>query len=825
MAINNNITTKFSVDVSDLKKGISEANQQIKLANATFKSASAGLEDWQKSADGIKAKITQLTSVLEAQKSKLSSYREQLQRQQQAYDENGERAEKLKAQLQELADNGVSKTSKEYKALESELNAVEKEQIKNESAINSLNVTILNQEAAVKSTQKELNNYETALADVDKEQEQVEESAKDVGDEITEAAEDSAKAEGKFSSLGKTLAKGVAAGFTALATAAAGAVAGLAKLSVSSAENADEILTLSQKTGMSTEALQGYKYAAELIDTSLETMTGSLAKNIRSMTSAASGTGAAAEAYKALGVSVTDANGNLRDSESVYWETIDALGQVSDETQRDSLAMQVFGKSAQELNPLIEKGSEAVKAYTEEAKEMGAVMSGEQLENLGAFDDAMQRLKAGAEAGKNALGTLLLPVLQELADTALPLLGEFNKAVTAADGDFSKISESIGGLFGNITNAILQKLPELLKLGTTIIQSLLSVLISNLPMILSTVTDVAMQVTQMLVSMTPQLLSALFVIAQNLIAQLPSIVTNFALMLAQFLTENLPIIIQGGLDLLMGIIEAIPLLIKLLGPEIPKIVQQTVSLLISMLPVLIKGAMQLFIGIVRGLKDILPLLWNLLPTIISGLLSGLSKPAIELFTNLWAKVKSIFGKVKEFFKDKFGSAWKAVKDVFRNVGKFFGDVWTKVKDKFSALGTKIGDAISGSVKAGINGILSTIERVINSGINLINGAIGLINKIPGVSIGTTSQLSLPRLARGAVIDRPTLAEIGEAGAEAVVPLENNTKWIKNVASAMAESLKQVNTTYNYTQVINSPKPLTRLEIYRQTRNLLAYKAV
>ena len=115
-------------------------------------------------------------------------------------------------------------------------------------------------------------------------------------------------------------------------------------MTVGASQYADDILTMSTVTGMSTESLQAYKYAAELVDTSMETLTGSMARNIRSMNSAREGTGAASQAYKALGISITDANGNLRDSETVYWETIDALGNVANETERDALAMQLFGK-------------------------------------------------------------------------------------------------------------------------------------------------------------------------------------------------------------------------------------------------------------------------------------------------------------------------------------------------------------------------------------------------------------------------------------------------------------------------------------------------
>ena len=110
--------------------------------------------------------------------------------------------------------------------------------------------------------------------------------------------------------------------------------------------------------------------------------------------------------------------------------------------------MQIFGKSARELNPLIAQGSEGIAALTEEAKRMGAVMSEDSLNALGNFDDSVQRLKAGAGAAKNAMGTILLPQLQTLADDGVSLLGDFTRGLNEAGGDFSKISDVIGNAIG-----------------------------------------------------------------------------------------------------------------------------------------------------------------------------------------------------------------------------------------------------------------------------------------------------------------------------------------------------------------------------------------
>lgn len=155
------------------------------------------------------------------------------------------------------------------------------------------------------------------------------------------------------------------------------------------------------------------------------------------------------------------------------------------------------------------------------------------------------------------------------------------------------------------------------------------------------------------------------------------------------------------------------------------------------------------------------------------------------FSEKWEGIKTVFGNVKTWFKEKFSGAWQEVQGVFSNWGTFFSGLWDRIKTTFSNLGTNIANAIGGAVKSGINGVISMIEGTINSAINLINGAIGLINMIPGVSVGYLGRLSLPRLAKGGIVDSATIAMIGEQGKEAVLPLENNTQWMDKLAEKIA----------------------------------------
>ena len=210
---------------------------------------------------------------------------------------------------------------------------------------------------------------------------------------------------------------------------------------VAGSNYADDILTQSVYTRQTTDDLQKYAYAAQFIDVEMETLTKSMTKNIKAMDGARGGTGAVAEAYKQLGVSVTNADGSLRNSNEVYWETIDALKGIPNETERDVLAMQILGKSATELNSVIEAGSDTFKAYGDEAVAMGAVMSGDQLNALGAFNDKLATLTAGMDGLKNSAAMIALPFLDTLATDGISVLGEFSKGIQEANGDVGKMAD------------------------------------------------------------------------------------------------------------------------------------------------------------------------------------------------------------------------------------------------------------------------------------------------------------------------------------------------------------------------------------------------
>lgn len=168
-------------------------------------------------------------------------------------------------------------------------------------------------------------------------------------------------------------------------------------------------------------------------------------------------------------------------------------------------------------------------------------------------------------------------------------------------------------------------------------------------------------------------------------------------------------------------------------------------------------------------------------------IKGIVNTWANFFSGVWDSIKAVFSSVSSWFGDTFSAAWTAVKNVFSTWGSFFTGLWDTIKNTFSSLGTSIASAIGNAVKSGMNGVISMIENTINGAINLINGAIKLINKIPGVTVGNVGELELPRLAKGGIITKSIIANIGENGTEAVLPLEKNTKWLNLIAKKLAST--------------------------------------
>ena len=246
----------------------------------------------------------------------------------------------------------------------------------------------------------------------------------------------------------KKYATEVAAEFGAMGAAAVAAVAALYKFTADAALWADDLNTLSSVTGISTEELQKFAYASDLIDVSIDTLSGSLTKLTKNMQTASENTkSTAAQTFKELGISIEDSAGKLRDRQEVFYEAIAALGKIADETERDIVAMNLFGKSATDLNPLIKGGAEDLKRLGDEAERAGLILDETALTQLNDINDKIDILKAKGSAIEKLAATQLTPTIDGLLDVADEFLNEVNEMVQS--GELERYAKEIGELIKN----------------------------------------------------------------------------------------------------------------------------------------------------------------------------------------------------------------------------------------------------------------------------------------------------------------------------------------------------------------------------------------
>lgn len=466
-------------------------------------------------------------------------------------------------------------TAEEYATLQAEI-------VKTETALNKLNA-----EAKDSGIEKTGNDAEIAGEKVD----------------------DASGSFERFGDAARVAGEVAAAAFAAVTAAIAAGTTALANMTVETAAFADEILTTSTITGIGADRLQAFTYASELLDVSTETVTGSLSRMIRQVGTAADATDYASTAFGQLGIDIRDANGDLRDSEQIYWDTIEALGAIANETERDAAAMEIFGRSAMELNPLIEAGAETFNELAAEAEAAGYILSDDQLADFGAFDDQIKRLQVGADAAQHALGMVLLPILSQLAGEGTSLLNEFTNQMNATGGDLTQIEGIVESLIPQALSIIDTYLPIILETGGTIIGALLEGIIMNLDSILLTASELLMTLATGLISALPSLASTAITIVSDLV--------DFILDPA-----NLEMIITTAMDIIITLATSLAESAPELIPAVLTAILTITSSLYDNMDKLIVAAFELALGIGEGLILAIPDIISQIPSVIASILGA-----------------------------------------------------------------------------------------------------------------------------------------------------------------------------------------------------------
>lgn len=528
-----------------------------------------------------------------------------------------------------------------------------------------------------------------------------------------------------FKNIGETLGKGVvvAAKATATAIAAVGAAAVAAAkqvfdLAKSSGEYADELLTTSAQTGVSAKTLQEWEYAARFVDTEVGTMTNGLAKVTKAMGEAANKNADYIELSGGVKVAIKDANGELLSSEDAFYAAIDALGKMTNETERDIAAQELFGKSYQDMVPLIKAGSEGLKQYADEANKMGIVLSDEAVGALGNFDDTMQRVNAQTEAIGRNLAVTFLPAVSSVMDGVQDVLGTVSSSLK--DGIQPEDIKTIGGVISEKLvegiSTISEYLPDIIETATSMLTELVSITVELLPTLLPALMDGA---TALLMG----LINSITENVQPLVDMAVDLVTKFADFLIQALPELIKAAMEIVVSLALGIAQALPELI----PTIVDTVLMIVDTLIENIDLLIDAAIAIILGLAEGLIAALPRLIEKVPEIIIKLVGALIKnapklleAALQLILKLGEGLINNLSKITDIGRNIVEGLWNGIKNATKwikdKIAGFVDDVIGGIKDFFGihSPSTVMAD-IGGNLSAGLaEGITDNAKMVKNA---------------------------------------------------------------------------------------------------------------
>ena len=418
-----NINTKFTLSgEKEYKQAISEIGSGMKVLDSEMRKVSSAYAQNADSVEALNAKNDVLERKISTQAEKIEYLRAALQQSAERYGE----ADKRTMQWQASLNNA-------------------------EAELNNLNNQVDENNQKIAESEKGMGN----LGDV------VNGLTSKLGIQLPDGMKSSMNAMGSLD----TQSLALAGGFAAVAAAIVKVEKAMISMTKESAAFADNIITLSMQTGQSTQQLQEFAYASELIDVSVDTLQGSLTKLTNNMQDTMNGTGNAKASFEALGVSVTNADGSMRSANDVFYETIDALGQVKNETERDAMSMDIFGRSAQDLNPLIIQGSKTLKEYADEAHNVGYVLDDEALSALGAVDDAYQRLQNTQEGVKNQLSAEFAPYLEEFYGDVTTMVKDGGKALKDSGivDAFGMLLETVGDILNPMSDLSNNRVPALTK--------------------------------------------------------------------------------------------------------------------------------------------------------------------------------------------------------------------------------------------------------------------------------------------------------------------------------------------------------------------------
>lgn len=720
------ITIEFAGDTTRLDKALRQINnetrsidKELKAVNNALKFNPTSVELWKQKQELLSKKVAETKTKLDA----------------------------LKQAQAKMDAEGVDKNSAEYKKLEREI------------------IVTTNQVKTFEGQLKKVGNVNLRAAS---------EQVKAVGNSLTKAGE---------------AMKGIS-------TAAAGVVAGLGAISYKAGKAADDLNTMSKVTGIGTKDLQKYGYAADLVDVSVESIAKSNKKLSTNAYKAANGSKSQAEAFAKLGVSVTDADGNLRDSDAIFQDTITALGKMENETERNALAQTLMGKSAAELNPLIEDGGETYKMVSDTLSKYNLdFVDQETLDKANEFNDELDTMKLIGSVAIAQVGSELAATLAPALEKVVGWVGKFAEWL-------GNLDPKVLTIIGTIAAVVAAIAPVLLVAGK------LAFAISSIMSLVSTIGPVlgALAGPIGIVIAIIAAVVAAFVLWKKHGDKIKKFFADFGEKIAE-IWEKMKEAVSKAVEAIKAVVTKIFTAIK---NFIMKIVQGYVAyvkfqfnLMKTIVTAVINGikiiittvfnAIKTFIStVVTGWKIIITTAWNTIKKVVSTAVNGIKTVISTVFTAVKSTVTKVWNGIKTAITTPINAAKNAVSNVV-----------SSIKDKFSGL-----SGLSDKVKTAFNNVKKAITDPIEKAWDLVKSAVDKIKgifplklgkifdgiklphfKISGGKIpwgvggkGVAPKVDVEWYAKGGIFNSPSLIGVGEAGSEAVVPLDKFWNKLDNMST-------------------------------------------
>lgn len=608
--------------------------------------------------------------------------------------------------------------------------------------------------------QRELVTTEKRLRDLENQSDDTGEEVENLGEETDKTGEEMKDAEKESGKFGETLksavAKGAelaAAGIAAMAAAATAAVGSIINAAGAAAEYGDNIDKMSQKLGMSAESYQEWDFIMQHSGSDIDKMTSSMNKLADAVQEP---TDKATAAFEKLGISIEDAQ--KMSQEELFNQTITALQKMESGTERTALANDLLGKSAMDLGALLNTSAEETEAMRQQVHDLGGVMTDEAVKTSAAYQDSLQNVKTAIGGITRNIGSSFMPSMIKIMDSTAEVasgnkaaIKDVERGIMGFVNELGKTADKLAAVADKmlpmLVNAISRALPKLLSAGLKIVKTLADAIIKSLPALLDAAGKIVLEISSAIMQELPQIVNIGF-----------QIITEFARGIADALPSMIPQIIDIILeivdvltdpDTLGELIDASFAIIDALIDGL--LSEDSINKFIEKLPVVITNLVDALIKSVDKLLEAAS-------KIITALCDYFSKP--QNIQKIKDAASAILSKLGEGLKEMVGNLIPFMQDIAKSWAEMFiGDI--DYNDTAYEVLRRLGEAFAYNFTHSFSNLGEWIGE---TAYDVFHG-------------GGDNE----HFASGGIVRHPTRAMIGENGAEVVLPIENNTGWMDQLA--------------------------------------------